>query len=58
MSALKSTLTVLEIKERLDLELDAPKGDIFKWYWDNVENDKTINYYSYLKGLRVSDLKD
>ena len=32
---------------RTDLELDAPKGLIFAWYWDNVENQgKAINYYS------------
>lgn len=43
---------------RLDLELDAPKGEIFKWYWKNVESDKRIvNYKSYLKGLRVEKLK-
>ena len=43
---------------RTDLELDAPKGLIFAWYWDNVENQgKEINYYSYIKGLRISDIK-
>ena len=43
---------------RTDLELDAPKGLIFAWYWDNVENQgKAINYYSYIKGLRISDIK-
>lgn len=43
---------------RTDLELNAPKGMIFEWFWDNVENDsKAINYYSYVKGLRISDIK-
>ena len=43
---------------RTDLELDAPKGLIFAWYWDNVENQgKAINYYSYIKGLRIKDIK-
>lgn len=43
---------------RTDLELDAPKGLIFAWYWDNVENQgKAINYYSYIKGLRIADIK-
>ena len=43
---------------RTDLELDAPKGLIFDWYWDNVKNQgKEINYYSYIKGLRISDIK-
>ena len=44
---------------RTDLELDAPKGLIFAWYWDNVENQgKAINYYSYVLGLRISDIKE
>ena len=35
---------------RTDLELDAPKGLILAWYWDNVENQgNAINYYSYIK---------
>lgn len=44
---------------RTDLELDAPKGLIFAWYWDNVENQSNaINYYSYVKGLRIRDIKN
>lgn len=43
---------------RIDLENNAPKGEIFKWFWENVESNHSINYHSYLKGLRVSDLKD
>lgn len=43
---------------RLDLEMDAPKGAIWDWYWDNRENeDKAINYYSYLLGLRIKNIK-
>ena len=43
---------------RTDLELDAPKGLIFAWYWDNIENKgKAINYYSYVNGLRIKDIK-
>jgi hypothetical protein len=42
---------------RVDLELDAPKGLIFQWYWDNMENkNKAINYISYVKGLRIEDI--
>ena len=44
---------------RIDLEMDVPKGEIFKWYWDNIENsNKAINYYSYVLGLRISDIKE
>jgi hypothetical protein len=44
---------------RTDLELDAQKGMVFEWYWDNVENEgKAINYYSYVLGLRISDIKE
>ncbi|MEN9655095.1 MAG: hypothetical protein RL311_3 [Bacteroidota bacterium] len=44
---------------RIDLEMNVPKGEIFKWYWDNVENEgKQINYYSYVLGLRISDIKN
>ena len=42
---------------RLDIDTNQPKGEIFKWWWENdyLEN-KIINYYSYTKGLRVKDL--
>ena len=44
---------------RIDLEMNIPKGEIWNWYWDNVENDKkAINYYSYALGLRISDIKE
>jgi len=51
--------TFLSLEDiRLDLEMDAPKGSIWNWYWDNMDNDdKKINYYSYLKGLRIKDIK-
>jgi hypothetical protein len=43
---------------RLDLDLEAPKGMIFAWYWDNMENQAdAINYHSYIKGLRIKDIK-
>jgi len=38
----------------LDINFDQPKGDIIDWYFDNLEiQDKYINYYSYIKGLRI-----
>lgn len=42
----------------LDINFNQPKGLIVDWYYENLENPgKSINYYSYTKGLRVSDLK-
>jgi hypothetical protein len=44
---------------RLDLEYDCPTDYIYDWYWSNVDNQgKSINYYSYIKGLRIKDIKD
>lgn len=43
---------------RYDLENNIEKGIIFKWYWDNVESEHSINYHSYIHGLRVSDLEN
>ena len=41
----------------IDIDTDQPKGSIINWYFDNLEHpEKHINYYSYSKGLRVSDL--
>jgi hypothetical protein len=41
-----------------DLKYNAPKELIFDWYNDNLENQsKEINYYSYIKGLRIKDIK-
>ena len=42
---------------RTDIDLDVPKGMILDWYWDNLENQgNNINYQSYIRGLRVSDI--
>lgn len=42
---------------RLDIDNDCPKGLILQWYSDSYNNpDKTINYYSYSKGLRFNDI--
>jgi hypothetical protein len=46
----------LDIKR--DIDTDQPKDKIFNWYWDNdYINNKIINYHSYIKGLRIKDLK-
>ena len=38
---------------KLDIDTDQPKGLIFNWYNDNIENEgKSINYFSYTLGLR------
>lgn len=43
----------------LDVNSKQPKGLIIDWYYDSIDNHpKAINYYSYIKGLRFSDLKD
>lgn len=40
-----------------DINSNQPKGSIIDWYYDNLENtEKSINYYSYTKGLRVSQI--
>ncbi len=41
-----------------DIDTDQPKDEIFNWYLNNdYLEDKIINYHSYIKGLRVKDLK-
>lgn len=41
----------------LDVNTKQPKGVIIDWYDDNLKNpDKSINYYSYIIGLRVKDI--
>jgi hypothetical protein len=41
-----------------DVNSNQPKGSIIDWYYSNLkEAEKSINYYSYTKGLRISDLK-
>ena len=43
---------------RIDLEMNVPKREIWKWYWDNIENNENaINYYSYVLGLRIDQIK-
>lgn len=43
---------------RIDLEYNVPKGEVFKWYWENVENhDKWINYNSYVMNLGLKRIK-
>ena len=40
-----------------DINSKQPKGAIVDWYYDNLDiPKKSINYYSYTKGLRVSEL--
>lgn len=41
-----------------DVNSKQPKGAIIDWYYGNLDMpEKSINYFSYTKGLRVSDLK-
>ena len=41
-----------------DINSKQPKGAIVNWYYENLEiPEKSINYYSYTKGLRVSQLR-
>ena len=41
-----------------DINTNQKKGLIIKWLYDSLDNEgKSINYYSYSKGLRFSDLK-
>jgi hypothetical protein len=41
-----------------DINTKQPKGAIIDWYYSNLdEPEKSINYYSYTKGLRITDLK-
>jgi hypothetical protein len=41
----------------LDVNTEQKPGDIIDWYYGNLEIDGVhINYYSYIKGLRISDL--
>ncbi len=40
-----------------DVNSKQPKGVIVDWYYQNLEvAEKSINYYSYTKGLRISEL--
>lgn len=41
----------------LDINSKQPKGQIIDWYYENLDTpEKSINYYSYTKGLRISDI--
>lgn len=41
-----------------DINSKQPKGLIIDWYNDNIDNPiKSINYFSYTKGLRIKDIK-
>lgn len=41
-----------------DINTNQQKGLIIDWYYDNLDNiEKSINYFSYSKGLRISDMK-
>lgn len=40
-----------------DINSKQPKGQIIDWYYENLDApEKAINYYSYTKGLRISDI--
>jgi hypothetical protein len=40
-----------------DINTDQPEGLIVSWYYDNTDNvEKSINYFSYTKGLRIKDI--
>ena len=42
----------------LDINSKQPKSAIVDWYYENLDTpEKSINYFSYTKGLRVSELK-
>ncbi len=41
-----------------DVNSSQPKGTITDWYHENMElPEKSINYFSYTKGLRISDIE-
>lgn len=45
---------------KLDIDLDALKdknNSIWDWYWSNMDEEKQINYWSYVKGLRLENIK-
>jgi hypothetical protein len=42
----------------LDINSEQPKGQIIDWYYENLDSpEKTINYYSYTKGIRIADIR-
>lgn len=41
-----------------DINTHQPKGQIVNWMYESIDNpEKTINYFSYSKGLRFPDIK-
>ena len=41
-----------------DVNFNQPKGAIIDWYYENLDfPEKSINYFSYTKGLRINDIK-
>lgn len=41
----------------LDINSKQPKGQIIDWYYENLyPTEKTINYYSYTKGLKKNNI--
>jgi len=42
-----------------DINSKQPKGLIIDWYYESLDTpEKSINYFSYTKGARVSDLNN
>ena len=40
-----------------DINSNQPRGKIIDWYHQNLETpEKSINYYSFTKGLRIADI--
>lgn len=51
------TINFTDVK--LDVNNEIEQGLIFSWYNEVAEHPKRyINYYSYTRGLRCSDIKD
>ena len=45
---------------KTDVDLNALKdknNSIWDWYWSNMDEEQQINYYSYVKGLRLENLE-
>lgn len=40
-----------------DINSKQPKGKIIEWYFESIDNaEKSLNYYSYTKGLKFKDI--
>ena len=47
-----------DIKTDIDLNaLNDKNNSIWDWYWSNMDEEQQINYYSYVKGLRLENIK-